>query len=146
MSLVVDTTIVAKLLFPERYSERAAAVFRDAAASDERIIAPHLLSVEVTNVVRKRMRSERLPFETAAALLSEYLNLPITPLGWPGLHHQALALAATHSLGAHDAHFVALAQFYGCDLWVDDTRLLRAVQGRLSFVKWIGDYPMAGIP
>jgi predicted nucleic acid-binding protein len=140
MSVVVDTSIVAKILFPERYSDSASALFNDAADARERITAPYLLAVEITNVIRKRMRSDRLPFETAAALLSEYLNLPITQVEWPGFHHQALALSAAHSLGVHDAHFVALAQFFGCDLWVDDTRLLRAVQGRLPFVKWIGDY------
>ena len=140
MSFVVDSSVVAKILFPERFTDRASALFNDAADARERIAAPYLLAVEITNVIRKRMRSDRLSLETAAALLNEYLNLPITQVELPGCHHLALELSAAHSLGVHDAHFVALAQFLRCDLWVDDTHLLRAVAGRLPFVKWIGDY------
>src|SRR5687768_12706516 len=29
-------------------------------------------------------------------------------------------------------------------LWTDDRRLLRALAGRLAFVRWIGDYALEG--
>jgi len=84
--------------------------------------------------------SEALTLARGIASIDDFLLLPITLLDPPGLHHQALTFAAAHSLGAHDAHYVALAYLFGCELWVDDRRMLRAVQGRLPFVKWIGDY------
>jgi len=40
----------------------------------------------------------------------------------------------------YDAHYVTLAKMFGCDLWVYDQRLLRAVQGRFSFVRPIESY------
>ena len=88
------------------------------------------------------MRDSKLPLAVATARLEDFLMLPIERLEPPSLHHRALALTELHSLGAHDAHYVALAEMYGCDLWVDDDRLLRAVRGRLTFVKSIGDYPL----
>lgn len=141
MSLVVvDASIAKKKLFAEIYSDKTEQLFQDAAGTRQRIVAPPLLTVEITNVVRKRMVSEGLTLARGIAPIDDFLLLPITLLDPPGLHHQALTFAAAHSLGAHDAHYVALAYLFGCELWVDDRRMLRAVQGRLPFVKWIGDY------
>jgi predicted nucleic acid-binding protein len=39
---------------------------------------------------------------------------------------------------------VALAQHLGCDLWTADQRILRAVGGRLPFVRYVGDYVSPG--
>jgi predicted nucleic acid-binding protein len=46
-----------------------------------------------------------------------------------------LGLAASY-----DANYVELARRLGCSLWTDDRELLQALRGRLSFVRWIGDY------
>ena len=142
--IVVDAIVAAKLVFPEDHIERAVALFEDATGTSERIIAPFLLPAEVTNITRKRMRRDRLTLPAATVRLAELLSLPIVLLEPPDLHQQALALTEAHSLGTHDAHYVALAQMFNCELWVDDVRLLRAVGGRLPFVKWIRAYPAAG--
>ena len=132
------------LLFPEEHSRKAIALFADARRAARTVVTPYLLPVEVTNVVRKRMRRDRLTLAQALAALNTAMAFPIELLEPPDLHQRALGLTQGHSLGAHDAHYVALAQILGCDLWVDDGRLLRAVRGQLPFVKWIGDYEPAG--
>ena len=48
----------------------------------------------------------------------------------------ALDLPATY-----DAHYLALAEHLGCELWTDDQRLIRHVATSLPFVRWIGDHP-----
>lgn len=54
---------------------------------------------------------------------------------------QALLIAGAHHLPAvYDAHYIALAQLLHYDLWTDGCRPLRALGGRLAFVRWIGDY------
>ena len=138
----VDASAVAKLIFPEPFREQAFALFAEAQDSGTPIIAPYLLPVELTNIVRKRMRSEQLTLAQGTARLQAVLTLPIDLREPPGLHERALALTEAYSLGGHDAHYVALAQMVGCDLWVADGRLLRAVGGRLPFVKWLGDYQL----
>jgi predicted nucleic acid-binding protein len=37
-------------------------------------------------------------------------------------------------------HYIALAELLGATLWTADQRLLRALSGRLPFVRWIADY------
>ncbi len=52
----------------------------------------------------------------------------------------ALGLPATY-----DAHYLALAEHLGCELWTDDQRLLRQVATSLPFVRWIGDHPATAV-
>ena len=55
---------------------------------------------------------------------------------------QALALADALGVPAtYDAHYLALAEHLGCELWTDDQRLIRIVATSLPFVRWIGDHP-----
>jgi predicted nucleic acid-binding protein len=80
----------------------------------------------------------------AAEHLAAFLALPIEFLNPAGLHYQALVLADALGLPAtYDAHYLALAEHFGCELWTDDQRLLRHVAESLPFVRWIGDHPAA---
>lgn len=141
--VVFDASTVGPLLFPEPHTPNAYALLRNVTVRHMRIMAPYLISVEVTNIVRKRMRRDRLTLTEATQRLNNFLALPIESVEPVGLHHRALALTEAYSLGAHDAHYVALAEMYGCDLWVDDERMLRAIGGRLPFVKSIAGYPLS---
>jgi predicted nucleic acid-binding protein len=40
----------------------------------------------------------------------------------------------------YDTAYMAVAQIYGCDLWTADERLYNSVQGKLTWVKWLGDF------
>ena len=137
---VVDASVAGKFLWPEPHSEQAIALFDAARRLALRLVAPALLPVEVTNMIRRRMRRESLTLAVATALLDAFLAQPVELLGGHDLHRRALALTVRHSLGGHDAHYVALAQELGCMMWTADERILRAVGGRLAFVRWIGDY------
>ena len=138
--LVVDANVALMLLFPESLSALAIALFRDAQRLGLRLIAPHILPVEVTNGIRRHMRRERLSLDEALAMLEDFLIQPIDLESDHDLHRRALRLTEAHNLGAHDAHYVALAERLGCAFWTSDERMLRAVAGRLPFVRWIGDY------
>lgn len=139
---VVDASVGVKWLFrEEEYVIESFALLARELASDEPILAPFLLRSEVTNTIRQRMRRQGVPSEVALALLDEFFAIPLTVVEPPGLYHQALLFAHDYGLpAAYDAHFVALAQINECDLWTADQRLLRQLNGRLSFVRWIGDY------
>lgn len=140
MNAVLDASVVIQMLFPERFSDKAAAVFADVGHMGWRVVAPALWPAEVTNTIRRRMRRDRFPLSVAMANLEDFLRLPIMLLGEPDLYRQALRLTDAFSLGGHDAQYVALAQMLGCDLWTDDQRVLRAIAGRLPFVRWLGAY------
>jgi predicted nucleic acid-binding protein len=138
-----DASVAIKWLLNEERSDRARALYRTALQSGEQWVAPPLLALEVTNVLRQRMRArDGISLAEAARQLDSFVALPIELHNPVGLHHQALVLADALGLPAtYDAHYLALAEHLGCQLWTDDQRLMRQIGSRLPFVRWIGDHP-----
>ncbi len=141
MTICVDASLAAKWLFPEEYSERALALAAAQARAGQRIVGPPLLPIEVANVVRRWMLREGADLAKARRLLAQFFAFPVTIHTPAALTEQALVVADTYGLPAlYDAQYVALAHTLSCDLWTDDRRLLRILDGRLPFVRWIGTY------
>jgi predicted nucleic acid-binding protein len=145
--ICVDASIAAKLVFEEEYYQQARALYRYALTTAERIVAPPLLPIEVTNIVRQRMRRVKAPAQglltttEAQEALARFLALPIELQLPRALHHVALELAVVHALPAvYDGHYIALAQMLDCEFWSADRKLVEAVQEKLPFVRWIGDF------
>jgi len=139
--ICVDASVAAKWVLLEQHSGLALALLASARRTGEQIIAPRLLPFEVANIVRKRMVRQALPLADADQRLAEFLSLPVRLVNPERLYRRALAFADAHGLPAvYDAHYVVVAQHFGCDLWTDDRLLLRAVGSALPFVRWIGDY------
>ncbi len=113
-------------------------VWRDFAAAGADLVAPLLLRYEVTNVVHRLRRAGEVDEETAAKALDRMLNLPIDCYDDLDLYGRAVDLAAKFSLPAsYDAHYLALAERLGVDLWTTDRRLAAAVGGQLSWVRLV---------
>jgi predicted nucleic acid-binding protein len=143
--IAVDASVAAKWIFPEEYSAQARALLRATLQAREPIVSPPLLPIEVTNIVRQRMRREGLTLFEGQRRLALFLTLPVTLHATQALHGRALEIADRHGLpAAYDAHYVALAELSGCALWTDDQRLLNTLAGSLPFVRWIASYPLAG--
>lgn len=139
--ICADSSVAAKWAFMEGHSSQARALLRNALTQQEPIVAPPLLPCEVANVIRQRMRQGQVRLDEARALLAQFLALPISLQAPEALYERALVLADEHNLPAvYDAHYVALAELLGATLWTADQQLLRALGGRLPFVRWIGDY------
>ena len=144
--ICADASVAIKWILNEERSDRAWALYDAVVQVDESIVAPPLLPLEVTNILRQRMRANPgLSLIDATAQLNDFLALPIDYHNPTGLHYQALVLADALGLPAtYDAHYLALAEYFNCELWTDDQRLLRHVANRLPFVRWIGDHPATG--
>ncbi len=145
--ICVDASLAAKWVFEEEHSQEARALYRDSLTASDRIVAPPLLPIEVTNIVRQRMRRVKPPTQAPLSIaeareaLERFLALPVELELPRELHQAALELADARGLPAvYDAHYVALAQMLRCELWTADRNLAGAVQGKLPFVRWIGDY------
>ncbi len=141
--ICVDASLAAKWILLEDYSQQARGLYRACIQADERMVAPPLLASEMTNILRQRMRrgQPRLSLSDAAQLLQHFLSMPVALVAPPRLHETALAVADRHNLAAaYDAHYVALAQMSGCNLWTADERLLNVAGATLPFVKLIGGY------
>lgn len=139
--ICVDANLAAKWVLAEELSDEALGLARACIQARQRIVEPPLLPIEVANIIRQRMLRDRISLAEAQELLRRFAAFPVTISAPITLYEDALTLADAYNLPAvYDAHYVALAQLLGCDLWTDDRRLLRALGGKLSFVKWIGDY------
>lgn len=138
--ICIDASVAAKLVLAEEYSEHVESLVEATVKSGEAVIAPPLLPLEVTNIIRRRMVRDAIAFGDAEALLARFLALPIQLQAIPNMHWKALAIANALGLPtAYDAYYLAVAIESGCDFWSDDRRLLQSA-GSLSFVRWIGDY------
>lgn len=144
--ICVDASLAAKWVFEEEHSREARALYRDALSSSERIVAPPLLPIEMTNIIRQRMRrlksptSQLLSIAEARVALQRFLAIPVELRLPSELHQRALELADAFGLpAAYDAHYLALAQMLGCDFWTADRNLVDAVGAQLPFVRWIGE-------
>jgi predicted nucleic acid-binding protein len=144
--ICVDASVAVKWILEEERSDRADALYDATVDAGQPIIAPLLLPLEITNILRQRMRAPSgTSLVTATEFLDAFLAVPIEFHNPTGLHHQALVLADTLGLPAtYDAHYLALAEHFGCELWTDDRRLMRQVESSLPFVRWIGDHPATG--
>ena len=101
--IVVDTSVVAKLVFPEEHSEQATDLFADADQAGWRVTAPLIPPAEVSNVIRRRMRRQGVPLADALAALEDFLSLPIILVGGADLYREALRLTEAFSLSTYDA-------------------------------------------
>lgn len=145
--ICVDASVAVKWVLNEERSDRARALYQAALRVGESIVAPTLLPLEVTNILRQRMRAkDGLSLTEAVRQLGDFLDFRVELHNPVELHFQALVLADALGLPAtYDAHYLALAEHLGCELWTDDLRLMRRVATSLPFVRWIGDHPATAV-
>ena len=145
--ICVDASVAVKWVLEEELSDLALVLYDVVVQAGQAIVAPPLLPLEVTNILRQRMRANSgVSLTDATEQLDDFLALPIDYYNPLGLHHQALVLADALDLPAtYDAHYLALTEHLGCEMWTDDQRLIRRVATSLPFVRWIGDYPATAV-
>ena len=111
MNVVLNTSVVVKLLFPEPYSDNALALVGEAEQLGWRIAAPPPMRAGVTNMIRRRMRALGQPLGTALHDLNRMLGLPILVIDPPVLYPAALSTAEAYGLSTYHALYVALRPY-----------------------------------
>ena len=119
--IVLDASAVLDLLLrTERAESIAALVF----SPDQRLHAPHLLDIEVTQVLRRLVQHKSLAASRARTALTDYADLSIER------HDQTLLLPRIFdlrdSLTAYDGVYIALAEVLDAPLLTCDARLARS--------------------
>ncbi len=140
--MVTDASIVLKWqLDDEDYVPQATSLRDDFYAQGiVNVIAPHLLIYEVANGIAVATRQKRITPDKANEALSNLLMLGIKTREVEPF--RILELSLKYNLAAYDAAYLALAEMEKCDLWTGDRTFYQAVKNELSWVKWIGDYPI----
>ena len=139
MTVVVDTSIVAKWFVTESDSDRAIDLLHSWNERKIRPVVPRLALAEVGNVLLKYVLDGLATTNDALAMLSEMPRfVTIADLT---LEHtkRAFMLAQQHGRRTiYDMHFLVIAEDFGCELWTADERFWQTVSGQFPFLKWLG--------
>lgn len=119
--IVLDASAAVELLLATARGASVAAVLVD---PNETLAAPHLLDVEVAQVLRRLTALGALTPARAAAALSDLLLLDLTRYGHDVLLDRIWQLRT--DLTAYDAAYVALAEATGAKLVTCDAKLAGA--------------------
>lgn len=119
--IVIDASAVLELLLR---TGRAESVGRSALAADERLHAPHLLDVEVTQALRRLVRLNGIGVERAGQALDDFEALLVERHS----HHELVRRIwqLRESLTAYDGAYVALAEALDAPLLTCDAKLARS--------------------
>ena len=139
--VVVDASLAFKRLVEEEYSDRATTLTRLWDDAGTRVAAPFLMPFEVANALHRRVVRGEMTIQVAGGLIQDLMSLGVVLHETPNLHPRALELASQLEQGAaYDAHYLALAESLGCELWTADLKFCRAVSDGVDFVRWIGEF------
>jgi predicted nucleic acid-binding protein len=136
----VDASLVLKLVLGEGDSPRVLTLWRRWIDESITVIAPPLLAYEVTSVLRTKVYRGLLSPELGDEAFREIHAQGIQYLAPEELHVRAWELARRlNRPAAYDAHYLALAEILGCELWTADARLCNASRETIPWVRHPGE-------
>ena len=142
MSVAIDANVAAAVILPLPYSDQAVRHITTWKREDIGLLAPMLLEYEVGAILRKAVVAGWLTARAATDSMTQVrkLNIQCLPLTL-ALHERALAFASRLGQSkTYDAHYLAVAEDQGVELWTADNRLANgARRAGIVWVRWIGD-------
>ena len=146
-SVVIDASLAVKWLVEEDDSDKAHAALESWVTQDVARIAPHLLPFEVANALHRRVLRGELSVGDSTRMVTRLLESRLELHQPPGLHARALQLASQlKQNAAYDAHYLALAESVGCELWTADETFYRAASSGVDNVRWLGEFSVPESP
>ena len=127
MTLVVDASLVVAALIDSGTDGRWA----DSMLESDTLAAPHLLPVEVANVLRRAVALGEVSADSASLAHADLLGLRISLFAYEPFADRVWELRG--GVSAYDAWYVALAESLDAPLATLDRRLTRATGTRCRF-------------
>ena len=137
----IDANLVVIIVTPEAQRPAVLRLWESWLEQGRELVAPRLLTYEVTAALWRKVWRGLLPQEEAQRAVKAALDIGVTLLDPPGLSERAFELAAHFRRpAAYDAHYLALAERLSCPFWTADERLYNAVCADFSLIHWLGNY------
>jgi len=144
-TVCIDASLALMWLLPAEQNEAANTLRREWYKNDIQIITASLFHAEVTSVLREQVYFDRLPPEEEEQAFSAYLEIGVKSIDSPGIQEIAWELARRFSLPrTYDMQYLAIAELNDCELWTNDRRFVDSLQGKVSRIKWVGEYDTRG--
>jgi predicted nucleic acid-binding protein len=124
--IVVDASVIVELLLQTPVGRQLADRLFD---GSESLVAPHLIDIEVTQVLRRFARAGAMRPSRADEAIGVFLDMPITRYEHTELLPRIWQLR--HNLTAYDAAYVALADALRAPLLTRDAGVA-ACKGRVK--------------
>jgi len=139
LRVCVDASLAIKLVVRESFSDRALDLWQNWIESGVEPIAPPIFPFEVSSVVRNKYVRNELTAEEAERAFNLFTRLNLIVLTSETLLKEAWDMAKELGLPTlYDAAYLALAKLCNCEFWTADEVLINSLQGKFSWVKWIG--------
>jgi predicted nucleic acid-binding protein len=137
----VDANLIIWSLVPYPLSNVVETLFEKWQQSETTLIAPALLAFEVTASLRRLVYLKEIKPEAGERAFTGFLRTKIRFSYRQAIYPLAWELAKEFNRPrAYDTAYLALAQLSQCEFWTADEKLYNAVQAKLPWVKWIGNY------
>ena len=141
----IDASLALIWLLPAERNKIADALRQKWDEDGVEIISAPLFHAEVTSVLREQVYFEKLLPQEGEEAFSTYLEMGVRSIDSPEIQRKAWELARRFNLPrTYDMQYLAVAELNDCELWTNDKRLVNSLQGRVSRIKWIGDYILGG--
>ncbi len=127
MTLVIDSSVVVAALVDDGPDGRWADALLDA----EPLAAPHLMPVEVANILRRTALAGSVSHEVAALAHADLLQLRVELFAYPPVAARVWELRG--AVTSYDGWYVAVAEALGVPLATLDRRLSGAPGPRCEF-------------
>lgn len=136
----MDASLALKWVVEEEHTPEAWSLLDGWRKEGTDVLAPSLFFYEIANALTKRMRRGEFTLDQTAGRMR--LLAAAGPTLWSDLALHLRAIEFVHRFGfssAYDAHYLALAEVQGCELWTADRRLWNTVKRELDWVQCIGE-------
>ncbi len=127
MSLVVDSSLVVAALV----DSGEIGTWADHLLATDDLAAPHLMPVEVANVLRRAVMASEISADTAALAYADLLSLRVELFAYEPFAARVWELR--ENVTAYDGWYVALAESLDTKLATLDVRLTKAAGPRCLF-------------
>jgi len=141
--LCIDASVAVKLVLKgETHRVTARRLLKDCIVNNMTLIAPPFFASETDTAIRKRVYEGKLSLADAKQAFTGLDKVPVQLRTHPNMRQRAREIAGQFNLRTvYDATYAALAELHGCEFWTADTVFYNTVNGALTFVKHLPEYP-----
>ena len=143
MIVILDASVALKWQFEnEEATGPATVLLKDFVEGEIELITPTLFPYEIISAINVAINRKRIKEEAGYRAINYITSLGIELRSFDDLIEPTFRMARQYGLSPYDCAYMALAEKEKSDFYTGDEKLFNAVKNRLSWVKWIGDYPV----